>query len=105
MLKVFSVKDVKADAFMQPFFTHNRNTAERDFREAVSTPDQKNPMSRHPEDFELYELGNWDDQVGVIVSRDAPDLVIKGSQVVPRADGSVEPMTPLQAALRRRGEN
>lgn len=76
MLKVFSVKDVKADAFSAPFFTSNRATAERDFRRLLSDP-QSHPF-HNPQDFELYELGNWDPTVGVIVSRDMPDLVIRG---------------------------
>lgn len=75
MLKIFSVKDVKADSFNPPFFTTNRATAERDFRRLIK--DEQTHLFHSPQDFELYELGNWDPSVGVIVSRDFPDLVIR----------------------------
>lgn len=75
MLKVCSVKDIKADSFNTPFFSTNRATAERDFRRLLSDP--KTQIFHSPEDFELFELGNWDPSVGVIVSRDMPDLIVR----------------------------
>lgn len=79
MLKIFSIKDVKADVFMHPFFTHNRATAERDFRRMIADP--QTPIFHNPDDFALFEIGNWNDEVGVIVSRDVPDFVIAASSV------------------------
>lgn len=79
MLKIFSIKDTKADGFLHPFFTHNRATAEREFRRLVADP--QSHMFHNPQDFELYELGNWNDDVGVIISRDVPDLVIRASSI------------------------
>lgn len=79
MLKIFSVKDVKADAFLHPFLTHNSATAEREFRRMVLEP-QSN-MFHNPQDFELYEVGNWNDEVGVIVSRERPELVIRAESI------------------------
>lgn len=79
MLKIFSVKDVKADAFLHPFFSHNRATAEREFRRLCG--DRQSHIFHNPQDFELYELGNWNDEVGVIVARDVPDLVIRAESI------------------------
>lgn len=79
MLKIFSIKDTKADAFMTPFFTHNRATAERDFRRAAS--DGQSHLFHSVGDFELYEVGIWNDEVGVILTGDAPVLVCKGAEL------------------------
>lgn len=79
-LAVFSIKDVKAEAFLHPFFTHNAATAEREFRRALKDPAAK--FVHNPEDFSLYQIGLWNDEVGVIVASEVPELVITAQSIV-----------------------
>lgn len=65
MLKVFGVYDLKACAYLQPFFSGNAGSAMRAFGDAVI--DGKSPISAHPEDYQLFELGIFDDASGAIV--------------------------------------
>lgn len=65
MLKVFSVYDSKADAYLQPFFVVNRAVAIRSFSSAAVDPASN--FFRHPADFQLVELGEWDPSLGALV--------------------------------------
>lgn len=62
-LVVCSVFDVKAAAFMSPFYVANVNMARRSFGDAVLN--DSTGISKHPEDFRLYQVGVFDDVDGV----------------------------------------
>lgn len=64
ILKVFSVFDSKAGAFLQPFFSVNVATACREFSSAAQS--EAHAFHRHSGDFELFLLGEWDQYEGVI---------------------------------------
>lgn len=52
-----------------PVMTVNtRNEAIRSFREAVNDPNT--PIYKNPTDFELYQIGTYNDQLGEIVATD-----------------------------------
>jgi len=65
MLKVFSVFDSKAEAFLLPFFCVNRAVAVRNF--ASASQDDSSSFSRHGADFTLFEIGDFDPASGSIV--------------------------------------
>lgn len=64
--KIFSVRDLKAEAYLQPFFSANTNTATRAFQDACRQADS--PFAKHPEDYMLFELGLFDDVSGEVES-------------------------------------
>ena len=67
MLQVIvSVKDTAAQAFGRPIFVPAIPVAVRSFRDEVNRKDSTEDLARHPEDFELYELGSFDDATGII---------------------------------------
>lgn len=61
-MKVFSVRDMKAEAFLQPFFSPTLGAALRAFDDACQKTDS--PFYNHPSDFVLYEIGSYDDHDG-----------------------------------------
>lgn len=61
-LKVFSVYDEKAESFGQPFFFAARGMAVRAFIDLAN--DGRSTVSKHPVDFHLYEIGEYDDSTG-----------------------------------------
>lgn len=65
-LKVFAVRDMKALAFLQPFFSNSVGSALRAFGDAVS--DNSCPFAKHPEDYVLYEIGTYDDSTAELQS-------------------------------------
>lgn len=59
---VYAIQDAKAEAFMNPFFKPTRAMAQRDFELACQDPNSL--MSKTPQDFQLFELGQFDDDTG-----------------------------------------
>lgn len=63
---ILSVKDTAAQAFGRPMFLPTAAVGVRSFRDEVNRVDANNEMNKHPDDFELYELGIYDDSTGII---------------------------------------
>lgn len=74
-LKIFSIRDSKGEIYNQPFFQKTHGEAERNFRELVK--DEKSMIHKYPDDFDLYYLGQFDDQSGVLETLDTPQHVTK----------------------------
>lgn len=64
-MKLFSVHDSKAEAFLTPFFSANNGTAMRSFLTAAR--DQKHIFHAHAADYNLFEIGMFDDVTGAII--------------------------------------
>lgn len=79
---VVSVRDTMADAFGRPIFTQSVGVAIRSFSDEVNRVDVQNEMNKHPEDFELFELGTFDDNTGRFVLYDKPKSLVVGKQVI-----------------------
>lgn len=67
---IFAIRDTKAEAYLQPFFSQTKGTAIRAFTDAVN--DSKSQFSRYPADFVLFELGGWDDDTGSFTLHKTP---------------------------------
>lgn len=57
--KVFTIYDVKAQAYSMPFFQPTIGLAVRGFTDAAN--DRKSAVGRHPADYVLFEIGSFDD--------------------------------------------
>lgn len=77
--RIFSIRDSKAEMFYPPFYQKTHGEAERSLRELVR--DEKSLISKYPEDYDLYFLGEWDDQSGKMTLEDTPKHVIKATQL------------------------
>lgn len=64
-LKIFSVFDKAVHAFLPPFFLPTDQTAVRAFSDCVK--DEKHAFYRHPGDYTLFRLGEFDDVTGAFV--------------------------------------
>lgn len=80
---VYSVHDVKAEAYLRPFFVPSHGLAIRSFENEVRNPDS--PMHTNPEDYTLFQLGEFDDDTGSIKELPAPKCVLTGIQVVAKS--------------------
>lgn len=79
--KVLSVRDRAIDAYGQPFFTSSVGGAIRSFADEINRAGDNNPLSRHPEDYDLYLLGEFDDSLGEF-SCERPSQVAVGKDLV-----------------------
>jgi len=79
ILRMYSVRDAKAEVFNPPFYQKTHGEAERTFAQLVRDP--KSTVSQFPEDYDLYYLGTYDDQAGKVQSLDTPQHVQKAVSV------------------------
>jgi len=66
ILKVFSVYDDKAEAYMSPFYFHSRGQAIRAFSDTAN--DENSQLHKHSGDFTLFCIADFDDATGLIVN-------------------------------------
>jgi hypothetical protein len=67
--KLFSVYDSKIESYDKPFMAKTRGEAIRGFRDFVNEKD--NMVSRHPEDYTLFEIGEYDEEKGLLLPHKA----------------------------------
>lgn len=57
--KAFAILDIKADAYMAPFFFSTVGQAVRAFKDLAN--DKSTSVARHPGDYKLLQIGTFDD--------------------------------------------
>ncbi|AXL15195.1 nonstructural protein, partial [Microviridae sp.] len=57
--------DNVANAYKDPFYPPTRGVALREFQDAVNNP-QNGQLFNHASDFDLYVIGLWDEQTGIM---------------------------------------
>lgn len=70
MKKIYCVRDLKADAFRFPHFSLTHGDALREFGDNVNN--QRSPFYLHPEDYQLFYIGTFDEETGRLVGVDLP---------------------------------
>jgi hypothetical protein len=76
-----SVKDRAADAYGRPMYVPSVGVAIRSFSDEVNRKDPENQLFNHPDDFDLYEFGEFDDNSGQFTLHEQPKLLSLGKQV------------------------
>lgn len=77
-----SIRDRQADCYTPPMFSQSLGMAERGFRDQVNRADENNVIYKHPEDFELFHVGYYDDNTGAFESVVPPSQIAVGSNLV-----------------------
>lgn len=80
-MKIYSIFDQAAEAFATPFFMHNDGLAIRAFQDNINAEDENN-LSKHPEQFKLFCLGDFDDKNGTIAAESGPVCISVGIELV-----------------------
>ena len=78
-LRVFSIRDVKAGIYNPPFFQNNNALASRAFGDLATDPQAM--ISKHPEDYQLFFIGEFFPDSGVLVAT-APVFLPNASDFV-----------------------
>lgn len=97
IVKVYSIFDSKLATYGRPWYEMTDSAAIRAFSDAISDgSNPNNQFHKHPEDFSLYYLGDYDDQKGTFdVGRPPVSLVTASAIVASRRNGGgAEDMMP-----------
>jgi len=74
-MKILSVFDSKVQAYSTPFFMRTRAEALRGWQEVVNDP--STAFNKHPEDYTLFELGEFNEDTGAIKPLETPNPIGK----------------------------
>jgi len=81
ILQLVCVHDRAADAFTRPVFVPAIGQAIRSFQDEINRNAPENEMFRHPEDFDLYHVGSFDDNTGILQRLDEPKQLAIGKHL------------------------
>jgi hypothetical protein len=62
-------------------FVPSAGVAIRSFSDEINRNNADNQLYNHPDDFDLYELGEFDDNTGIFTLHEQPKLLSLGKQV------------------------
>ena len=82
--KVFSVYDQKAEAYLLPFFFKNTGEAMRAFTTAIN--DSGSTLGKHYADYNLFEVGEFDDSTALLRNYDPVINLGNGIEVLATPD-------------------
>lgn len=85
VIVVVAVKDLASNTFSRPFFVPHSSVAIRSFTDEVNRVGADNLMNTHAEDFELWHLGMFDEELGVFDSPGASRLSRAVDVLLPKA--------------------
>lgn len=79
---VMAVRDRAADVFGVPHYAASIGTAVRNFSDEVNRSAPDNMFNKHPEDFDLFHLGLYDDSTAKFETFEKPRQVAIGKDLV-----------------------
>lgn len=88
---VFSVYDRASGVYGQPFFSHNQQTAIRSLASEVNRRDDPTSvLSNSPSDFDLFELGQYEQDTGRFSLHENPVFLCSCFSLLSRPASIVE---------------
>jgi len=72
IMQIFSIFDKKTAIYSKPFYCLTMAEAIRTFGDAVNEPES--PFFKHPEDYDLWQIGRFEDITGIIDKMDPQHL-------------------------------
>lgn len=89
MMTIVTVLDKALGAYSRPMCVPSVGIAVRSFTDEVNRQDSNNEMYKHPEDFVLYGIGEFDEETGVINAYQAPVKLESAEYLAKRRDENV----------------
>lgn len=83
---VFAIKDHKNQTFGNPFMMPTSVDAMRQFEIVAS--DSRSIIAQYPNDFDLFEVGSFDNESGRLYSGELPKLIQKSATFGSNPDSS-----------------
>lgn len=80
-LVMCSIRDRIAVVFDRPFFAVSTGSALRGFGDAVNHSDPSSPLALHPDHFDLFHLGFFDDAHATFELLDRPVQLATGTEL------------------------
>lgn len=79
---ILTVKDRALDIYNLPFTQTTVAQAVRGFTDEINSDPQRSGVANHPDDYDLYVIGHYDETKGTLVPLEAPELVVRGKDLI-----------------------
>ena len=79
-MEIYTVFDKKVGHYHNPMVTRNEAEMLRLLSDAVN--DKVHPFGKHPGDYQLYYVGYWDDERGLIKPSESSEFVVELASLV-----------------------
>lgn len=79
-MKLYSLHDKKARVFLRPFVSQNDTEAIRGFLTIIQ--DVKSLVAQYPDEFTLVEIGEWNEETGVVNQSAQHAILMHGTQAL-----------------------
>lgn len=76
-LVILAVRDTAVRSFMRPWYAPTLEAGLRSFYDEVRRGGDDNTLAKHPEDFELWKLGEFDEEAGEFAFLDDKRMVAR----------------------------
>jgi hypothetical protein len=70
---LYTIYDIKAQVHNNPMVQNNNNEALRTFAQLAN--DTTTTVNKHPEDYQLCKVGEWDEYTGEIIGNKKLDML------------------------------
>lgn len=74
--KIVAIKDRVSDAYSTPNFVVSAGSAIRSFGDEVRNPRENNPLNSHPDDFDLFLIGEYDDENASFITHEPKQIAL-----------------------------
>jgi len=82
LTNAYTVYDVKSLTYSPPFFAVSHGAAVRMFSDIAN--DTNTSVGRHPADYSLYCIGQFNDAVGVMLPNDIREHISDATALLPK---------------------
>ena len=82
--QIFSIYDSKAELYGPPIKAHNKGSILRSFQDVANNPED--PIGKHPEDFTLFHIAEFDSATGKYKNLPAPVSVGTAHEFIKQPD-------------------
>lgn len=79
---ILTVKDRALDTYGLPFTQTTVAQAVRGFTDEINSDPQQSGLAKHPDDYDLYCIGHYDDQTAKLWPADKPELIVRGKDLL-----------------------
>ena len=81
---IVSILDTAAGAYGRPAYVVSEGVAVRQFQDEVNRAHEDNQLYKHPDDFQLFYIGTFDDNTGGFDLLASPKMICRAKDIMIR---------------------
>lgn len=82
MKPIFCIKDRAVQTFGEPMAMPSQQHAIRWFKDLVNSDPAQSAIARHPDDYDLYYIGEYNDDAAEMIEQEPIELAVRGKDLV-----------------------